>query len=155
MYILDFACLNNIYNENKGTMQAHVTILTMLALLLCGCETLPVSNAPVIEQEAAVINDQCGGRPEQGSTLHASFMDVDIIKEIQARLILLGYSTGRIDGIYGKKTEQGIRTYQAANHLLVDGRPTPQLLEHIKNIQRANGVDLSRITPQIATQTSE
>ena len=118
-------------------MQAHITILTILALLLCGCETLPVSSVPVIEKQAAVMTNQCRGRP-QGSALPASFSDVEIIKEIQARLILLGYSTGRIDGIYGKQTEQGIRIYQATNHLLIDGRPTPQLLEHMKNIQQTS-----------------
>ena len=135
-------------------MQANYTTFMVLALLSSGCGTLPVSHAPVIDNEAAVTTYQCSGTPEDG-ILPASYPDLLTIKEIQARLILLGYSTGQIDGIYGKKTELGIRAYQAANHLLTDGRPSTALLEHIKNTQQASGIDLSGIIPQVARQTFE
>lgn len=135
-------------------METPIKILIILTLLLSGCETLPVSHAPVFDNETVASTDQCSGTREDRIS-PTSFLAVDLIKEIQARLILLGYTTGQIDGIYGKKTQQGIRTYQAENHLLIDGRPTPELLEHIINTQRTSGVDLSGITQQVARQTVE
>lgn len=140
-------------------MRAHITILSILVLLLTGCGSLPYSSAPVtdLNEKAALtkkplVVDQCDGRPV-AQYIPLSFTDVDVIKEIQARLILLGYSTGQIDGVYGKKTEQGIRNYQAVYHLLTDGRPSPELLEHIRDTQRIRGVDLSHRTNQIVGQT--
>lgn len=142
-------------------MRAQIIILSILGLPLCGCETLSHSSAPVtdLNNKAALMEEpvkevQCNGHPmAQYNPL--LFNNEDVIMEIQARLILLGYSTGQIDGVYGKKTEQGIRNYQAANHLLTDGRPTPELLEHIRSTQRTRGVNLSRITPQVIGQTAE
>ena len=84
--------------------------------------------------------DQCSGSQE--NHVNARTTDLDLIKEIQARLILQGYDTGHIDGIYGKKTELGIRAYQADYHLLTDGRPSPELLEHLKNTQQKTGIDV-------------
>jgi len=142
-------------------MRAHIIVLSILGLLLCGCETLPYSSAPVTDLnnqatliKGPLIKDLCSGHPVAQYTPLSSG-DVDVIKEIQARLILLSFSTGQIDGVYGKNTEQGIRNYQAANHLLTDGRPSPELLEHMKSTQRTRGVNLSRLSLQVVGQTVE
>lgn len=55
--------------------------------------------------------------------------------DIQYSLTNLGYSPGPIDGIAGRGTKAAIRAYQADNGLLVDGRVSNQLLQHM----RANG----------------
>ncbi|MEJ1995553.1 MAG: peptidoglycan-binding domain-containing protein [Limibacillus sp.] len=55
------------------------------------------------------------------------------VSRVQAALTRLGYDPGPIDGIYGSKTEQAIRSYQRNNGLTVDGRPTAQLAQHMEN----------------------
>ena len=53
------------------------------------------------------------------------------VKRIQAGLSELGYDPGQIDGIMGAKTDSAIRAYQRDQNLLVDGRPTFELAQHI------------------------
>ncbi len=55
------------------------------------------------------------------------------VKEIQSGLIQLGYEPGLADGVYGAKTSAAIRKYQQHHSLLVDGRASPELLQHINN----------------------
>ena len=53
------------------------------------------------------------------------------VSRIQAGLTELGYDPGPIDGAMGSQTESAIRTYQRDHNLLVDGRPTFELAQHI------------------------
>lgn len=135
-------------------MRTLITLSIYFALLLSGCETIPVSRVPVADDEATAMTDQCSGWPENPvqATGEAGLY---LIKEIQARLILQGYDTGQIDGIYGKKTELGIRAYQTDYHLLTDGRPSPELLEHLKNTQRFSGIDVIKNNLNYAGQSYE
>ena len=50
---------------------------------------------------------------------------------IQEELAARGYDPGPIDGIAGRRTYEAIRRYQAAAGLPVDGRPSPDLLNHL------------------------
>jgi 3D (Asp-Asp-Asp) domain-containing protein len=43
------------------------------------------------------------------------------VAELQNRLQELGYSIGRIDGVFGSKTESGVKKLQADRGLLTDG----------------------------------
>lgn len=52
----------------------------------------------------------------------------DTVKEIQRRLSDWGYYSGRIDGIYGSKTEAAVRYFQQKNGLSVDGKVGKQTL---------------------------
>ena len=62
------------------------------------------------------------------------------VSQIQAGLTNLGYDPGPIDGAMGSQTEAAIRAYQRDNKLLVDGRPTYQLAQHIDNqLKTASG----------------
>ncbi len=54
------------------------------------------------------------------------------VKGIQSGLIQLGYSPGPTDGVYGAKTKAAIRDYQKHHRLLIDGRASPELLQHIE-----------------------
>ena len=40
---------------------------------------------------------------------------------IQERLNALGFKCGATDGIFGKKTQSGVKAFQAAHGLVVDG----------------------------------
>ncbi len=59
------------------------------------------------------------------------------VSQIQAGLTELGYEPGPIDGTMGSQTSAAIRAYQRDNKLLVDGRPTYQLAQHIDGQLRA------------------
>lgn len=62
------------------------------------------------------------------------------VSQIQAGLTELGYDPGPIDGAMGSQTATAIRAYQRDNKLLVDGRPTYQLAQHIDGqLETASG----------------
>jgi peptidoglycan hydrolase-like protein with peptidoglycan-binding domain len=50
---------------------------------------------------------------------------------IQRELTARGYHPGPIDGVAGRRTYEAIRRYQAAAGLKVDGKPSPDLLNHL------------------------
>jgi hypothetical protein len=61
------------------------------------------------------------------------------VARVQAGLQRLGYDPGPVDGVKGAQTESAIRAYQRNHGLLVDGRATLQLAQHIeRSIQTAN-----------------
>jgi hypothetical protein len=99
-------------------------------LLAAGCNMLPGRQVTqTVSVQEGGSNMSCEGGSEADLVIFATLEE---IKEIQARLILLGYTAGRVDGILGENTENAIRAYQAAHKLLTDGRPSPELLAHIK-----------------------
>ncbi len=62
----------------------------------------------------------------------SSGSQVSSVRDIQSNLSELGYDPGPTDGVVGDKTGDAIRDYQEDQGLLVDGRPTDELLNHIK-----------------------
>lgn len=69
-------------------------------------------------------------RPQNGDEGAASRRDR--IREVQERLAALGYEPGPADGIVGRQTAAAIRRYQQEQGLAVDGRPTADLLGHLR-----------------------
>ncbi len=60
--------------------------------------------------------------PSSGSTtLLRSGSRGSAVKQLQERLILLGYLNDRADGIFGRLTDAAVRQYQRRNGLTVDG----------------------------------
>lgn len=55
----------------------------------------------------------------------------NVIATIQTDLNRLGYDAGTADGVLGPRTSEAIRRYQRDHSLLVDGRATPELANHI------------------------
>ncbi len=95
--------------------------------LVTGCNILPVTDKPQVVPVETQVDCNCS--QIQPTLLFATGA---VIKEIQARLILLGYPAGDIDGVVGNNTRGAIKAYQADHQLLTDGRPSPELLAHIK-----------------------
>jgi peptidoglycan hydrolase-like protein with peptidoglycan-binding domain len=54
------------------------------------------------------------------------------VTRVQGGLAQLGYSPGPVDGVMGPQTAEAIRDYQRDHGLLIDGRPTAQLADHIE-----------------------
>jgi peptidoglycan hydrolase-like protein with peptidoglycan-binding domain len=61
------------------------------------------------------------------------------VERIQAGLNELGYNAGPVDGLFGGTTASAIRAYQRNNGLMVTGRATQGLLEHIRARLREGG----------------
>jgi len=53
----------------------------------------------------------------------------DEVKDLQTRLILLGYSPGTADGIFGSRTEAAVKAFQADMGLKADGIVGPKTWE--------------------------
>ena len=51
-----------------------------------------------------------------------------VVTQIQTRLKNWGYYTGAVDGIYGSKTEEAVRSFQRKNGLTADGMAGPKTL---------------------------
>lgn len=65
----------------------------------------------------------------------------DDVKAAQIRLSILGYYSGKLDGIFGNGTLAAVRSFQARNALTVDGKIGPRTLEKLQsaNAVTANG----------------
>jgi len=58
--------------------------------------------------------------------------DHALVRDIQTELVRLGLLSGSADGSYGPRTRTAISDYQRSKGLLVDGTPTPALLDNLK-----------------------
>ena len=58
--------------------------------------------------------------PAPGGSLRIGSKGSDV-KDLQSKLISLGYLTGKADGIYGSKTAAAVRAFQKASKLTADG----------------------------------
>jgi peptidoglycan hydrolase-like protein with peptidoglycan-binding domain len=59
--------------------------------------------------------------------------DRSTVRSIQTELQRHGFNPGPADGVVGPRTREAIRDYQLANGLLVDGRATYELDQHIRS----------------------
>jgi hypothetical protein len=114
-------------------------IFILMSLVVAGCGMTAVHQSSSDSYGNDNRECQCGG--EGDSSIFATNQE---IKEIQARLILLGYPAGEIDGVAGQTTRNAIRAYQADHKLLTDGRPSSELLMHIRESAGGNRADQQR-----------
>jgi len=61
----------------------------------------------------------------------------DDVAELQERLLSLGFSPDRVDGIFGTNTEQAVRRFQGAVGLAVDGSVGPETLRAFADLARS------------------
>lgn len=102
-------------------------VIMLAGWLATACNVLPVTDNPPVKPVDTRADCNCSESQQTGV-----FATVAVIKEIQARLVLLGYPVGEIDGVVGYLTRNAIKAYQADHQLLRDGRPSTELLAHIK-----------------------
>ena len=60
------------------------------------------------------------------------------VKVLQHALIALGYSPGKVDGVYGPSTKQAVTEFQKASGLTQDGVVGPKTLAALKQVLTAN-----------------
>src|SRR5688572_25343905 len=58
------------------------------------------------------------------------------VSEIQSRLSSLGFDVGKVDGIFGPKTEEAIIEFQHNRNLAEDGKAGPEVVTEIHLVTR-------------------
>ena len=61
----------------------------------------------------------------------------DDVAELQERLLALGFTPDRVDGVFGARTEQAVRRFQRGVGLAVDGGVGPETLRAFADLTRA------------------
>ena len=61
----------------------------------------------------------------------------DDVAELQERLLSLGFTPARVDGVFGTNTEQAVRRFQSGVGLAVDGSVGPQTLRAFADLTRS------------------
>ena len=74
----------------------------------------------------AALGDRLLGRGSRGP---------DVL-ELQSKLVKLGYNLGKVDGIYGPKTEGAVRNFQKDHGLKVDGLAGAQTIKALSNLTK-------------------
>ena len=100
----------------------------------CGEEVVEVP-VPVVEEAKCFINY---------TRLIKRGMTGNDVRQAQQCVASLGHPTGPFDGIYGGLTYVGIRSYQQANNLLLDGIIGPETAGYLNAL---SGVALDGVTP--------
>ncbi len=79
-------------------------------------------------------------------TLYSKKFGTELVRKLQKRLYLLGYEPGKSDGKVGSRTKQAIMWFQNAHGLVVDGKPTWELL-HIAIKEHRKALDNFKMPP--------
>ena len=61
----------------------------------------------------------------------------DDVAQLQERLLALGFTPDRVDGVFGVNTEKAVRHFQRGVGLAVDGRVGPETLRAFADLARA------------------
>lgn len=65
------------------------------------------------------------------------FIEGDDVGQLQARLVELGFSPGKVDGIHGPQTDAALRSFQAAVGLNPDGTLGPETMRAFVGLRRS------------------
>ena len=85
---------------------------------------------PVVESKTPKENDTATCSINYKRLIKKGMIGQDV-KQAQICIASLGYPTGPLDGIYGPLTYVGIRSYQQANNLMLDGIIGPETAVHL------------------------
>lgn len=96
--------MKNLFNLNK---QFRLLCIFLAAVLLLGSITA-CQNRHIKEYESSQVLSRLGSRGEE-------------VRKIQQKLKNWGYYSGGVDGIYGTKTQNAVKSFQRKNGLTADG----------------------------------
>ena len=80
------------------------------------------------------------GKPRSLRYTHP-YMRGDDVKSLQESLNAIGYDCGKIDGIFGKKTQSVVKAFQAAHGLIVDGIVGKNTREALQKVMERSDVN--------------
>lgn len=96
--------MKNLFNLNK---QFKLLCIFLAAILLLGSITA-CQNRHIKEYESSQVLSRLGSRGEE-------------VRKIQQKLKNWGYYSGGVDGIYGTRTQNAVKSFQRKNGLTADG----------------------------------
>lgn len=67
-------------------------------------------------------------------TLYRGISDKEAVRDLQQKLLELGYLNSKVDGIFGKDTERAVRSFAADEALPQDGVAWPAILNRLSSI---------------------
>lgn len=112
----------------KGRVQADLTINGQKKSVISSADgklKIEFDDPAVETMHVDVFADPESSEPTHQYELQLAHLDpADTLSGLQARLNGLGHDCGVVDGVYGKRTKEGIKSYQAACNMNADGQPT-------------------------------
>ena len=90
-----------------------------------------VENADNVAKAALGISDIAKAAPAP-APVPKHFSEKSLVTQSQLYLTRLGYTPGAVDGEFGARTSDAIRSYQRANDLAVTGEPSSELVENMR-----------------------
>lgn len=100
-----------------------------------GLIELELEDGESCEGSLKVFNDKSDkGQCVEFDIEVGSLAPVEELAGVQARCNALGYNCGVADGIMGSKTRSGVKAFQAAHGLDVDGVPGPKTKAKLKEV---------------------
>jgi len=83
-------------------------------------------------------------REGQSSWLANTYSTHSLLKRTQRALAQRGYNPGPADGQMGAKTQTAIRRFQKQQGIVVDGKPSPELLALLDATENPPGIQLAQ-----------
>ena len=94
-------------------------------------ENADISSGETQDQSTAKVQTMPSGAIEAGQQTPAA-MEKPTVQDIQQALGNAHFYQGKIDGVLGPKTKQGVEDFQAQNNLKVDGKVGPKTWQKLK-----------------------
>jgi DNA invertase Pin-like site-specific DNA recombinase/peptidoglycan hydrolase-like protein with peptidoglycan-binding domain len=118
--------------HRRLVLRAGLGALTALVMLLAGTGTGVASGAVGSERLAAMAQ----AAPLDEGAGYGATAEAKRVRVLQRALGELGWAPGRIDGMFGPRTEAAVLQFQAATGLAVDGAAGPQVWNALARAQK-------------------
>ena len=118
--------------HRRLVLRAGLGALTALVMLLAGLGTGVASGAVEPERLAAMAQ----AAPLDEGAGYGANAEAKRVRVLQRALGRLGWAPGRIDGLFGPRTEAAVLRFQAATGLAVDGAAGPQVWNALARAQK-------------------
>jgi DNA invertase Pin-like site-specific DNA recombinase/peptidoglycan hydrolase-like protein with peptidoglycan-binding domain len=118
--------------HRRLVLRAGLGGLTALTVLLAGTGTCVASGAAEPVRLAAMAQ----AAPLSEGAGYGATAEANRVRLLQRALGKLGWAPGRVDGLFGPRTEAAVLRFQAATDLAVDGAAGPQLWNALARAQK-------------------
>lgn len=85
-------------------------------------------NFTILDERLTQVEDFLSGKKISNQSTPIKPLSSSLVKSIQELLTILGYETGKIDGILGPLTIAGIKAFEKKNNQPLNGKPSEELL---------------------------
>ena len=118
--------------HRRLVLRAGLGALTALVMLLAGMGTGVASGSVAPERLAAMAQ----AAPLDEGAGYGATAEAKRVRVLQRALGELGWAPGRVDGLFGPRTEAAVLQFQAATGLAVDGAAGPQVWNALARAQK-------------------